>query len=469
MHATDHEQRSAEPSAPRPVGLPEWRPPGPARPGRPLLIGADAVAVGLAWILSLTVLSVQAGTVGDPSWLPVWIVLATLVTVAVLAHEQLYLTRVRAIRAVEAQRAGHGVLIAAAVLGATDAAIAGPVTWQAVVLATAGSWAAVVGGRALVQLWIGRAPGRDAGGRALLVVGAIDDRTGDLAADCTRSAPLPGLRILGLVSPRRPAAHQSVPWVGTPQELEVVTGLTAATSVVVAEDTVDPDLRQQLMRDLGGLDIHVQVARRDADDVVRLRPVPLPHRADATAGAPGLSTAQHALKRAFDIAGAAVLSVALLPVLLAAAALLRVCSAGPVLVRDVRHGPDGQPVLVPRLRTRNLPPTPFAQWIGAICRRLCIDELPQLLSVLAGSMTLVGPRPAWHRPVGRPLDLHPGMIGLRHVGIPAGRHRGADEFYVENWSVGLDLSIIAACVSHLAWRTVLTMARAVGVGGTAAA
>lgn len=469
MHATDHDLRAQDPStlrAPRPASpVPPW---GARldRPGRRLLIGTDAVAVGLAWGLSLTVLAVQVGTVGDPSWLPVWIVVASLVTVAVLAHEQLYLARVRAIRAVEVQRAGHGVLIAAAVLGATDAAIAGPVTWPAVAVATAGSWAAVAVGRTLVHSWLGGGPG---GGpqRALLVVGTVDADVTDAVAGCSRSEP--GLWVLGVVSPRRPVAPPPVPWVGTPQELEVVVGLTAATAVVVAEDTVAPQVRQQLMRDLRTLDVHVHVAGRDSDGVLRLRPVPLPHRVDTTGGTPGLSTAQHVLKRLFDIVGAAVLSVALLPVLAGAAALLRLCSAGPVLVRDVRHGPSGEQVVIPRLRTRNLPPTPVAQWIGAGCRRLCIDELPQLLSVLAGSMTLVGPRPVWRRPVGRPLDVHAGLIGLRHVGVSVDRQRRADEFYLENWSVGLDVSIIAASVSHVVWRAVRLIVRGDGAGGTATA
>ena len=71
-----------------------------------------------------------------------------------------------------------------------------------------------------------------------------------------------------------------------------------------------------------------------------------------------------------------------------------------------------------------------------------------------------------------PVDVSAGMVGLRHVETPnypeLGRHRRADEFYVENWSIGLDLSILAACLSDLVWRTARRVAR-VHSDGTAAA
>ena len=92
-------------------------------------------------------------------------------------------------------------------------------------------------------------------------------------------------------------------------------------------------------------------------------------------------------------------------------------------------------------------------WIGQLLRRFSLDELPQLLNVLGGQMSLVGPRPPipyevdiyrdWHK---KRLDAIPGITGLWQV---SGRNRLSfeemvllDLFYVENWSLGMDLRIL---------------------------
>ncbi len=92
--------------------------------------------------------------------------------------------------------------------------------------------------------------------------------------------------------------------------------------------------------------------------------------------------------------------------------------------------------------------------------------------VLGGSMALIGPSPyrAGHDHPAH-LDMRAGLIGLRHVETPdypeLGGHRRTDEFYTENWSVGLDASILTACASDLVWRMV-RRAMGVRVGDTAA-
>jgi lipopolysaccharide/colanic/teichoic acid biosynthesis glycosyltransferase len=98
--------------------------------------------------------------------------------------------------------------------------------------------------------------------------------------------------------------------------------------------------------------------------------------------------------------------------------------------------------------------------IGRHLRRLGLDELPQLVNVLLGEMSLVGPRPAlpsetesWSPEVATRLRAKPGVTGLWQV---SGRHELAfddyiryDLFYVENWSLALDLQIIARTVPAL--------------------
>ncbi|HET6309252.1 MAG TPA: sugar transferase [Rhodopila sp.] len=190
-------------------------------------------------------------------------------------------------------------------------------------------------------------------------------------------------------------------------------------------------------------------------------------------------------KRAADIVLASLaLSVLGVPMLLAAAAI-RLTSKGPALFRQQRTGLHGRPFVVLKFRTMRhaaAPPAHLAQAtrddprvtrIGAWLRRTSFDELPQLLNVLAGSMSLVGPRP--HAPgtlaAGRPFEaittrygarhaVKPGMTGLAQVRGWRGetdteekllRRIDSDLEYIATWSLGRDLRIIG--------RTIVTVPR----------
>jgi lipopolysaccharide/colanic/teichoic acid biosynthesis glycosyltransferase len=135
------------------------------------------------------------------------------------------------------------------------------------------------------------------------------------------------------------------------------------------------------------------------------------------------------LKRAFDVTLAAVGLVALSPVLALAAVLIELDSPGPVLFRQVRVGRDGRPFRILKLRTMvvgaerlgpNVSPDgdPRVTRVGRLLRRTHVDELPQLLNVLRGDMSLVGPRPetpefvALYSPAERRvLSVRPGIAG----------------------------------------------------------
>jgi lipopolysaccharide/colanic/teichoic acid biosynthesis glycosyltransferase len=109
------------------------------------------------------------------------------------------------------------------------------------------------------------------------------------------------------------------------------------------------------------------------------------------------------LKRAFDATAAALGLVVLSPVLLLAAAAIRLTSPGPVLFRQERVGRDFRPFRICKFRTMRVGPPPAVQVtagddpritpVGRVLRRFKVDELPQLLNVLRGEMSLVGPRP----------------------------------------------------------------------------
>jgi Undecaprenyl-phosphate galactose phosphotransferase WbaP len=187
-------------------------------------------------------------------------------------------------------------------------------------------------------------------------------------------------------------------------------------------------------------------------------------------------------KRAIDIVAALVIGIAALPVLAGAALWIKFGSQGSVFFRQERGGERGRTIQVPKLRTmhpdaeallmRVLSESPEirAEWachyklkrdprilpgVGRFLRRTSLDELPQLWSVLKGDMSLVGPRPfpRYHLkefdPRFRALRnrVKPGLTGLWQV---SGRADGdldlqetLDTYYIRNWSLWLDLYILA--------------------------
>lgn len=194
------------------------------------------------------------------------------------------------------------------------------------------------------------------------------------------------------------------------------------------------------------------------------------------------------LKRALDVVIAAVAIALLLPVFLVLTALIRVDSPGPALFRQTRLGRGGRPFTMYKLRTMSSDAdesvhkayverlltagnsaTPLAgdlykldgdrriTTVGAVLRRSSLDELPQLINVLRGDMSLVGPRPALPyeaqlmptRHLAR-FQVRPGITGLWQV---SGRNRltmrqalDLDVVYVETWSLGRDFGIMLRTV-----------------------
>ena len=174
------------------------------------------------------------------------------------------------------------------------------------------------------------------------------------------------------------------------------------------------------------------------------------------------------VKRLFDIAGALILLVLTSPLLLFAALSVALFSGLPVLFRQQRIGRGRRPFTVWKLRTMTpdaekdtgevlaQPDDPRITPVGALLRRLRLDELPQLINVLLGSMSLVGPRP--ERPgfvetflsevpgYAERFAVPPGLTGLAQVhgdylSTPANKLR-YDLAYIANWSPWLDLAIL---------------------------
>ena len=186
---------------------------------------------------------------------------------------------------------------------------------------------------------------------------------------------------------------------------------------------------------------------------------------------------EYRCKRLFDLCIVALLSTALLPfwILLCAAIALaiRLDGGGPVLYRQVRLGLGGRPFRIVKFRT--IPedgPDPdggpvCAAWrdarttpVGRALRRFHLDELPQVVNVVRGEMSLVGPRP--ERPViaarierevpgfSRRLRVRPGIMGLAQAcclyDCPPRRKLHHDEVYIRRMSPWLDIGLIGACI-----------------------
>jgi|GEM_PF-1114940 len=196
---------------------------------------------------------------------------------------------------------------------------------------------------------------------------------------------------------------------------------------------------------------------------------PLPRQASAR-------NAYCAAKRICDVAGSLILLTLLLPVLVLVAALVRLDSPGPALFRQRRIGKDGREFLLWKFRSMRTDtpkyapsPTNTLDWrltrIGRLIRRVSIDELPQLINVLRGEMSLVGPRPEMPFIVNRYTSLErrrlvvkPGITGLWQISparaYPIHENLQYDLHYIREQNLMLDGAIL--------FRTIAAVVRGVG-------
>jgi exopolysaccharide biosynthesis polyprenyl glycosylphosphotransferase len=195
----------------------------------------------------------------------------------------------------------------------------------------------------------------------------------------------------------------------------------------------------------------------------------------------GLSRSSTIVKRCFDVVGASCLLVLFAPLLAVLALLVRLDSAGPVIYRQTRIGRGGRPftmlklrtmvqgadALKPTLRTRNeavglfkIADDPRLTHVGGWLRRYSLDELPQLINVLQGEMSLVGPRPLVSDDDAqitgldrRRLYLTPGMTGqwqiLGSARVPLSEMIKLDYLYVTGWSLWSDVKILLRTIPYV--------------------
>lgn len=182
-----------------------------------------------------------------------------------------------------------------------------------------------------------------------------------------------------------------------------------------------------------------------------------------------------AFKRTVDLAGSIMALILLSPLMMLTALLIKLESPGPVFYVQERMGLDAKPFQMLKFRSMRAdaeqqgpgwttPNDPRRTRMGALLRKLSIDELPQFINVLLGDMSLVGPRPErpvyveqFRQSIPRYMDRHrekAGITGWAQVNGLRGDTSIAertkyDLWYIENWSLALDLKIIARTVLHM--------------------
>lgn len=308
-----------------------------------------------------------------------------------------------------------------------------------------------------------------------------------------RDRPELGYRVIGVVENENRttidgATFEGVPIIGDIRELPEAIRESGANEVIIADPNVPGELLFEVMMQSGrGRGIEFRIVP------TLLNCLPSKTEIDQIGAMPMISLFRSPLsgiarivKRTFDL-GVTILALTILaPVWLVIALLIKLDSRGPIFYKQERVGMDGRVFLFYKFRSmrvgaddaahrefqrqyiRGRPETNLGDAerpayklqgdaritrVGRVLRRTSLDELPQLFNVLRGDMSIVGPRPPipyevesyelWHR---KRLDLKPGLTGLWQV---SGRNRlpfeemvRLDLYYIENWSMLLDLKII---------------------------
>lgn len=268
----------------------------------------------------------------------------------------------------------------------------------------------------------------------------------------------------------------AVPCLGYAGDIGGVLDEHTVDTVLIASTAFDHEVIARIIADLRGRDVDIQVSSGLLDVTTsrvlirEVAGVPL-----ITIRAVSFSLWKRVVKRTFDLLLGTAIVVIGLPVWLLIALAVKVDSRGPVFYRQRRVGRGGKPFDMLKFRSMvsdadaqrgqladgneatgplfKMKDDPRVTRVGRWMRKFSIDEFPQLLNVLRGEMSLVGPRPPLPGEVAsytkhdwRRMEVLPGMTGLWQVSgrstLTFAEMVRLDLFYIENWSVGFDLSLM---------------------------
>ena len=294
-------------------------------------------------------------------------------------------------------------------------------------------------------------------------------------AHALADGPHSAIEVVGFLSPT-PLPANGLRSLGSLEDLDAVLGSARIDEVIIADPDFPQDAAVELVDQCHRRGIRVRLAPSTMEILIhRAEFIPGQSVPLFELGPPAFEGIDFALKRTFDVIGATVLLVLLSPLLIALTLAVMVSSRGPVLFRSVRRGIGQRPFPCLKFRTMHtdaeerqadleelneasgalfkIREDPRLTPVGRFLRRFSLDELPQLINVLRGEMSLVGPRPLPERDYAMLEDWHrkrylvlPGITGLWQV---SGRSEldfddlvHLDFLYLERWSLALDLTIL---------------------------
>ncbi len=314
--------------------------------------------------------------------------------------------------------------------------------------------------------------------RRIVIVGTDPHAIG-LLHTYQRSAAL-GYDVVGFVGDDDIGERGGVRVLGRLDEIESILEDHRAVGVVVSLASVNHDRVNTITRRLTDAGYHVALSSCLRDiDIARLRPQELDGRTMIYVEPVVRDGVPRLAKRVFDVALASLILLITAPLWLAAMVAIKLDTPGPILFRQKRIGRDGIAFTLTKFRTmvvdaedrkaelldRNevdgplfkMSDDPRVTRVGRLLRKFSIDELPQLIAVFRGEMSMVGPRPAlpdevdqWEPELRDRLRVLPGLTGMWQVSGRSGstfeQYKRLDLYYVDNWSLVHDLRICARTV-----------------------
>jgi exopolysaccharide biosynthesis polyprenyl glycosylphosphotransferase len=291
--------------------------------------------------------------------------------------------------------------------------------------------------------------------------------------------PALGFHVLGhIATDKEKLSPRLVPVLGDLDQLDRTIRALGVEALFVASTAVSVDDMVRVAQVARRADVEMRMSANMADVLVSRLSVQSFDGVLALSVKPvRMSATQAAIKRTFDLCLASIALVALLPVMAVVTVAVRLSSPGPVLFRQDRVTKDGRLFVMLKFRTMvtmaqpvvgdqlidvtvpffKLEHDPRITAVGRLLREFSLDELPQLWQVIRGDLSLVGPRPL-------PADqvtTHQELLGPRHEvragitgwwqingrsGVDPDQALRMDLFYIENWSLSLDLFILLKTV-----------------------
>ena len=460
---------------------------------RALLVGLDLAGVMVAWVVAVLVFDRRAQQ-SPGKWLITSAGLSIL-TLAFLASQHLYRGRVCAIRSVELAAVARSLILTALLAGWLNRTMNVGSGLTADVVGASLCFFALACTRSGYSAWLRKSRSRGKFTRRVCVLGTNDEA--EQLVRFLQEKPEFGYQVVGVLGDPKSwsGGDTDIPVSKLGSDVAGAVERAGASGVFVVATAVGPTHLERLLRQFGERGLHVQIytglSRLGWE---RVHASPMSHRLLFYVEGSRPTLWYLVLKRVVDLVLASTIFLAALPLLAIAAVTIKLEDGGPILYRQDRVGRDGQLFRLIKLRTMSpnaaeqladllefnerdgplfkLSYDPRVTRVGRFLRATSIDELPQLLNVLRGEMSIVGPRPALPSEV-RQFDsdltqrhtVLPGITGLWQVEArdnPSFEdYRRLDLFYVDNPSLFLDVAILASTV-----RVVLGRAqRALRTGG----